>query len=116
MPFRHNARERWNCGICDIFPVLKLVVGKRLLYRPLTGTTEVLSVGIARASKGDVTPAGEKFCEILRRISDGATAAKSKRANPRTQFVPLSGNILPMNRIFNFCPLRRIYKKMMKCC
>jgi hypothetical protein len=23
------------------------------------------SVGIARATKGDVTPAGEKFCEIL---------------------------------------------------
>jgi len=39
-------------------------------------------VGIARATKGDVTPAGEKFCEILRKISDGATTAKSKRANP----------------------------------
>ena len=69
-------------GIALATPVLKLVTGKRLLYRPLTGTTEVLSVGIARASKGDVTPAGEKFCEILRRISDGATAARSKRANP----------------------------------
>ena len=69
-------------GIALATPVFKLVSGKRLLYRPLTGTTEVLSVGIARASKGDVTPAGEKFCEILRRISDGATAARSKRANP----------------------------------
>ena len=46
-----------------------LVAGKRLLYRPLTGTTEVASVGIARATKGDVTPAGEKFCEILRKNS-----------------------------------------------
>jgi len=36
-------------------------------------------VGIARAPKGDVTPAGEKFCEILRKISAEATAAKSKR-------------------------------------
>jgi hypothetical protein len=26
-------------------------------------------VGIARATKGDVTPAGEKFCEILRLLS-----------------------------------------------
>ena len=34
--------------------------------------------GIARATKGDVTPAGEKFCEILRKISDGATGAKPK--------------------------------------
>jgi DNA-binding transcriptional LysR family regulator len=55
-------------GIALATPVLKLVTGKRLLYRPLTGTTEVLSVGIARATKGDVTPAGEKFCEILRKI------------------------------------------------
>ena len=67
-------------GIALATPVFKLVAGKRLLYRPLTGTTEVLSVGIARASKGDVTPAGEKFCEILRRISNGLTAAKAKPA------------------------------------
>jgi hypothetical protein len=26
-------------------------------------------VGIARATKGDVTPAGEKFCEILRQLT-----------------------------------------------
>jgi len=65
-------------GIALAIPMFKLVTGKRLLYRPLTGTTEVGSVGIARGSKGDVTPAGERFCEILRKISDVATAAKSK--------------------------------------
>ncbi|MEY2427858.1 MAG: hypothetical protein QOJ40_743, partial [Verrucomicrobiota bacterium] len=59
-------------GIALATSVFKLVTGKRLLYRPLTGTTEVLSVGIARAIKGDVTPAGEKFCEILRGISVSA--------------------------------------------
>ena len=53
-------------GIALANTVFKLVTGKRLLYRPLTGTTEVLSVGIARTTKGDVTPAGEKFCEFLR--------------------------------------------------
>src|SRR5256712_2461463 len=63
-------------GIALVTPSFKLVAGKRLLYRPLTGTTEVGTVGIARATKGDVTPAGEKFCEILRKISNGATAAK----------------------------------------
>jgi hypothetical protein len=47
----------------------KLVTGKRLLYRPVTGTTELVSIGIARATKGDETPAGEKFCEILRKTS-----------------------------------------------
>jgi DNA-binding transcriptional LysR family regulator len=59
-------------GIALSSPFFKLVTGKRLLYRPLTGTTESLSVGIARATKGDVTPAGEKFCEILRKSSNGA--------------------------------------------
>jgi hypothetical protein len=34
----------------------------------------------ARATKGDVTPAGEKFCEILRQISSEVIVAKQKRA------------------------------------
>jgi len=55
-------------GIVLATTVLKRVAGKRLIYRPLTGTTEAQSVGIARATKGDVTPAGERFCEILRKI------------------------------------------------
>jgi hypothetical protein len=46
-------------------PVLKFVAAKRLIYRPLTGTSEVGSV-IVRATKGEGTLAGEKFCEILR--------------------------------------------------
>src|SRR5258707_9750164 len=69
-------------GVALSSTIFKLVAGKRLLYRPLAGTTEVGSVGIARATKGDVTPAGEKFCEILRKVSHEATAANSKRANP----------------------------------
>jgi hypothetical protein len=39
------------------------------------------SVGIARATKGDVTPAGEKFCEILQRLtgtSSPTTSVKSE--------------------------------------
>jgi DNA-binding transcriptional LysR family regulator len=51
--------------------------GNRVLYRPLTGPAEPLPVGIARATKGDLTPSGEKFCEILRETSNGATATKS---------------------------------------
>jgi DNA-binding transcriptional LysR family regulator len=60
-------------GIVLAMTVIERVAGKRLLYRPLTGTTEAQSVGIGRAAKGDVTPAGEKFCEILRRLSCGAS-------------------------------------------
>jgi DNA-binding transcriptional LysR family regulator len=65
-------------GVALVTTGLKLVWGKRLLYRPLTGATEAQSVGIARATKGDVTPAGEKFCAILRKISRGLAVAKSK--------------------------------------
>jgi DNA-binding transcriptional LysR family regulator len=56
-------------GIALVPTILKLISGKRLIYRPLTGTTEKQSVGIARATKGDVTPAGEKFCQVLRKTS-----------------------------------------------
>ena len=56
-------------GVALPLPMLNLVAGKRLLYRPLTGTSEVAAVGVDRATKGDVTPAGEKFCEILRQTS-----------------------------------------------
>src|SRR6266853_5601850 len=70
-------------GIALASPNFKLVAGKRLLYRPLTGTTEVGSVGIARATKGDLTPAGEKFCEFLRKISKGVSGAKPKSSGVR---------------------------------
>ena len=67
-------------GVAIASPVLKHASGKRLVYRPLTGTTEVVSVGIARATKGDVTPAGEKFCEILRKTSNGSTLSNPRAA------------------------------------
>src|SRR5215469_86111 len=60
-------------AIAVVTTIAKLTAGKRVVYRPLTGTTEAQAVGIARAAKGDVTPAGEKFCEILRKVSRGAT-------------------------------------------
>lgn len=66
-------------GIALAIPAFKHVSGKRLLYRPLAGTTQVFSIGIARARNGDVTPAGEKFCEILRKIAKGG-ATSDRRA------------------------------------
>ena len=56
-------------GIALAPTMIKFVAGGRLLYRPLTGTRATASVGIARVTNGDVTPAGEKFCEILRQTS-----------------------------------------------
>jgi DNA-binding transcriptional LysR family regulator len=64
-------------GVVVATMLLRLAAGKRLLFRPL-GTTEAQCIGIARATKGDVTPAGEKFCEILRKVSHGASVVKSK--------------------------------------
>ena len=55
-------------GIALAMSVFKLASGKRLAIRPIAGTKEVIPVGIARARRGDVTPAGEKFCEMLRKF------------------------------------------------
>jgi DNA-binding transcriptional LysR family regulator len=55
-------------GIALTIPVFKIVTGNRLVFRPIAGSKEVIPVGIARAKNGDVTPAGEKFCEFLRKI------------------------------------------------
>ena len=66
-------------GIALCLPTFEHVTGKRLLYRPITETTELVPIGIARAMDGKLTPAGAKFCEILREISNGATAAKPSR-------------------------------------
>src|SRR5215813_11937277 len=64
-------------GVVVATPLFRLAAGKRLILRPLD-TTEVQCVGIAHATKGDVTPAGEKFCEILRKVSDRSTLGKPK--------------------------------------
>jgi DNA-binding transcriptional LysR family regulator len=65
-------------AIAVVTTIAKLATGKRLVYRPLAGTTEIQLVGIARATNGDVTPAGERFCEILRQISRGADKPKRR--------------------------------------
>jgi hypothetical protein len=67
-----NIEPRIQAGKTNT--MFKLVAGKRLLYRPITGTMEMGSEGVARATKGDVTPAGE----ILRKTSDRAFTAKAK--------------------------------------
>jgi hypothetical protein len=65
-------------------PVFKHVTGKRLLYRPLAGINEVISVGIARAKNGDLTPAGEKFCESLRQASYVANPRAARTVKQET--------------------------------
>ena len=43
-------------GIALCIPIFELVTGRRLVYRLVTGTAELVSIGIGRATKGDVTP------------------------------------------------------------
>jgi hypothetical protein len=71
-----HPRNGNRSGIALVNTILKR--GKRLLYSPLTGMTQAQSVCLARATKGNVTPAGERFCEILRKISDRANCDKTK--------------------------------------
>jgi len=62
-PGNNPVAER---GVALVTTIFNIVAGKRLLYRAPTVTTEVGTVGIAPATKGDVTPSGEEFCEINR--------------------------------------------------
>jgi DNA-binding transcriptional LysR family regulator len=60
-------------GIALAISVFKIITGKRLAYRPIAGMKDEISVGIAHAKGGDVTPAGERFCEFLRKVSKRTT-------------------------------------------
>lgn len=53
-------------GVAVLPQVFARIVGRRLVMRPLTPNPEPLLVGIARATRTDVTPAGERFCQLLR--------------------------------------------------
>ena len=53
-------------GVAIVSAVFSNTFGARLKLRPLTPAPAPQEVGIVRAMKGDVTPAGEKFCAQLR--------------------------------------------------
>ena len=56
-------------GIAIVSELFRLAAGERLVYRSLSNSRVSHAVGISRARKGDLTPAGEKFCQILRTAS-----------------------------------------------
>jgi DNA-binding transcriptional LysR family regulator len=67
-----EVEARHGIALCPV------ASGNRLLYRPLTGPTDPLPVGIARATKGDLTPGGEKFREVLRKTSAARATSESR--------------------------------------
>ena len=58
-------------GVAVLPSIFSRVAGARLKFRPLIPAPAPLDVGICRASGGDLTPAGEKFCEQVRIIAAG---------------------------------------------
>jgi DNA-binding transcriptional LysR family regulator len=56
-------------GIAITSQIFQKIAGSRLKLRPLTPAPAPQEVGIVRALKGDVTPAGEKFCGLLRTVA-----------------------------------------------
>lgn len=56
-------------GVAILSQVFGKIVGTRLRMRPLIPAPAPQEVGIVRALKGDVTPAGERFCDHLREAS-----------------------------------------------
>ena len=56
-------------GVAILSAVFGKIVGPRLKLRPLTPAPAPQEVGIVRAIQGDVTPAGDKFCDYLRQTA-----------------------------------------------
>ena len=62
------AEVRIGAKVAVVSEIFKEAIGKRLHYRPIADTSARLSLGIARARNGDVTPAGEKLCASIRKV------------------------------------------------
>ena len=58
--------------------LFRRIAGRRLVYRRVSDSIESHSIGIARTKKRDVTPAGEKFCDILRQVARELRHEKTK--------------------------------------
>ncbi len=65
-------------GIAVVNEIFRQLSGKRLVYRPYSDSDLSHGVGIVRSTKGDVTPAGEKFCNVLRQVAKDHTRRRLK--------------------------------------
>jgi DNA-binding transcriptional LysR family regulator len=70
-------------GIAIVSDVFRELSGDRLIYLPFSDSKETHSMGIGRALKGDITPAGEKFCEALRRVALSSSKVTRNRKSRR---------------------------------
>ena len=56
-------------GIALVSRLAERVIGTRLTFRAIQDTDVFQEVGLCRALKGDVTPAGENFCDYVRKAA-----------------------------------------------
>ncbi|QIF01887.1 LysR substrate-binding domain-containing protein [Roseimicrobium sp. ORNL1] len=56
-------------GVAVVTELFRSITGERLLYRPIIDCPVTQSVGLACAVEGDITPAGEKFRDVLREVA-----------------------------------------------
>jgi DNA-binding transcriptional LysR family regulator len=66
-------------GVAILPSVFAKAIGPRLKLRPITPAPEPLQVGYAIATKGDLTPAGEKFIAQLRAVAKVPGTAARRR-------------------------------------
>lgn len=56
-------------GIALVSQIAERVIGARLTFRAIQDTAVFQEVGLCRSVKGDVTPAGENFCDYVRKAA-----------------------------------------------
>jgi DNA-binding transcriptional LysR family regulator len=56
-------------GIALVSRLAERAIGPRLTFRAIQDTDVFQEVGLCRALKGDVTPAGENFCDYIRQAA-----------------------------------------------
>ena len=77
--------------IAILSDIYKVVAGRRLLFRALTGTFEPPpAIGIARSSRGEITVAGNIFREIVREIA-GPTTRRGPQFHQKPRILDHAG-------------------------
>ena len=72
-------------GISVLSDAFRQQSGDRLIYLPFSDSKVTHSIGIGRALKGDVTPAGEKFCQVLRKVARSSAKADASSSSSKAK-------------------------------
>lgn len=56
-------------GVALAIAPQKQSTGKRVIYRPLADSAQTMPIGIVRRKEAELSPAGNRFCELLRKTA-----------------------------------------------